>query len=229
MKNTAASPVMGWIRRLTLMLAVFSGSANAALYTGVWDPTYGNPFNNLGWRGTAEYFVPDTCVPGGTIDISNSIDCSNAAIVTQAQVEFYDITAGGQPTISTLVFNPASLIIGTLRYVSGDLTQLTTSSSNYVAPVEDLSAFGVSSNTEFSLFFTLDGPRLAWQECYGYEYRYSTHHYPPECSSGVNNAAEFPATFEITRVPEPGTLALACLALLALTPRRVRAALLSRR
>lgn len=226
MKNSAASPAMGWIRRLALLLAVFSGSANAAVYTGVWDPTYGNPFTNLGWRGTAEYFVPDTCVPGGTIDISNSIDCSNAAIVTQAQVEFYDINASGQPTISTLVFNPASLIIGTLSYVAGELTQLTTTGSNYVSPVEDLSAFGVNSNTEFSLFFTLDGPRLAWQQCYDEYFTYAAY---CECASGVNDATQFPATFTITRVPEPGTLALACLALLALSPRRVRAALLPRR
>ena len=226
MKNTAASPLSSWLRRATLLLAVFTGSANAAVYTGVWDPAYGAPFANLGWRGTAEYFVPDTCVPAGTIDISNSYDCSNAAIVTQAQVEFYDINAGGQPTLSTLVFNPASMIIGTLSYVAGELTQLTTTGSNFLAPDADLSAFGVSWNTEFSLFFTLDGPRLAWQECYDYEYRTTSSSYNDcECPGGVNDAAQFPATFTITRVPEPGTLALACLALVALAPRRLRAAL----
>lgn len=238
MKNTSPSVIKRWLQGALLAAGLCAGSANAAVYTGVWDPTYGSPFLNLGWRGTAEYFVPNECEPTGTADIYNASACSGNAIVTQAEVEFYDINAaidtgtGAQPTISTLVFNPSSLVIGTLRYVSGELTQLTTSFSNYMTPTEDLSAFGVYSNTEFSLFFTLDGPRLAWRECYSYyegEGSFTaSHYYEPECAFGVNDAQQFPATFEITRVPEPGTLALACLALLALTP-RFRAALLARR
>ncbi|MCW5634780.1 MAG: PEP-CTERM sorting domain-containing protein [Rubrivivax sp.] len=229
MNDSFASTVQRWLGRIVLVAAAVGGSAQAAVYRGVWDPAYGAPFTNLGWRGTADYFVPDTCLPGGTVDLDNTYDCAGAAIVTSAEVEFYDVNAGGQPTLATLVFDPQSLIIGTLRFVSGELTQLTTTNSNYLAPDADLSAFGVSWNTEFSLLFTLDGPRLAWRECYYSDYHYSTHHYPPKCASGLNDNQQFPATFTITQVPEPGTLALAALALLVLAPRRVRAALVARR
>ena len=228
MKNNAASSMLAWLRGLLLLLAVSAGSAHAATYSGVWDPTFGIPFTNLGWRGTAEYFVPNSCVPSGPgiVDVDDSIDCGGGALVTSAQVEFYDTTDSGQSTISTLVFNPSSFGIGTLRFVSGLLTQLTTTDSNLVNPVENLWAFGVSSTTEFALTFTLGGPRLFWQDCGGY---YASTNYSYECSSGWNDSESFPPQFTITLVPEPGTLVLACLALLFLAPRRTRAALWQRR
>ena len=225
MNNTTTKSALGWIRRLAVLAAALAGSAQAATYSGVWDPTYGSPFTGLGWRGTATYFVPDTCEPLGTATIYNVPACSGNAIVTAAQVELYDDTAFGDPTVATLIFNPASMIIGTLAYVSGQLDQLTTSTSNYVNPVEDLWAFGVGSNVEFALFFdinedpSLSGPRLAWRSCSSY---YLASNYEPTCSSGINDAGQFTPQFEVTRVPEPGTLALACLALLALSTRRGR-------
>ena len=226
MKNNAASTMRAWLRPLLLLAAVGASSAQAATYHGVWDPTFGTPFTNLGWRGTADYFIPDTCTPTGTIDIDNSTNCGGAAAVTSAQVEFYDATDSGQTTISTLVFNPSSLGVGTLRFVAGELTQLTTTLSNLVNPVEDLSAFGVTSSTSFALDFNLGGVFLFWQDC-GSEYYFASHE--TYCRSGYNDNQNFPPHFTITRVPEPGTLALACLALLFVAPRRLRAALWQRR
>lgn len=191
----------------SVLAVIFGGSAHAASFIGAWTTTYGSPFTNLGWRGTAEYFVPDSCVPGGTADVSNATDCSGLAAVAAARVELYDITDVGRPTISTLVFEPASMIVDTLRFISGEMTQLHTSLSAYVPSVGDLSAFGIGSATAFSLGFDiLDGPRLHWTECTG---QGGT----PSCTSGLNDSIYFPATFTITRAPggtapEPGTLAL---------------------
>jgi hypothetical protein len=200
-----------WGRRCLLALAVVAGNAHAVAYTGVWDPAFGAPFTNLGWRGTASFFVPDGCLPAGTVDLSNAGDCANGAVVTMAQVELYDVTDGGTPTLSTLTFAPASLVVDTLRFVAGELDQLTTSTSSLLAPAQDLTAFGVTAGTQFGLFFTLDGPRLGWQDCHGYTETPTTGN---PCSSGLNDSTQYRPTFALTRVPEPATAALAGLALL---------------
>ncbi len=204
-----------WARGLTQVIALVcaftAGSAQAAVYTGVWDPAYGAPFTNLGWRGSAHYTVPNSCEPTGTADVDNATACAGAAVVTSAEVEFYDVTAGGQPTLATLVFDPLSLVIGTLRYLDGELAQLVTSASNVVNPAVNLSAFGVASTAGFFLQFALDGPHLGWIDC------------GPEsdgCQRGSNDSVNFAPRFAISRVttavPEPGSLWLSGLALLAL-------------
>lgn len=205
--------VVSWLRRAgvaagaVLWLAL---PAQAAVYTGIWDPPYGAPFDDLGWRGTAGFFVPDSCKPTGTADVSNESDCGGLAAVTAGQVEFYDTTDPNRPTLATLVFDPNTLLIDTLRYVNGALTELTTSLADFVSPQADLTRFGVSSDTEFALQFTLDGPTLAWARCDG-----------PACQiGGFNDGAQFPPNFVITevvtQVPEPATPGLVVLALAGL-------------
>lgn len=202
-----------WLRGLVLAAAVISGPAQAANYTSEWDSTaYGTPFANLGWRGTADFLVPDTCVQSGTADISNVTACGGGATVTSAEVALYDI---GSPssTLTTLTFDENSFVIDTLRYVGGALMELTTDFSNVVDPTTDLSAYGVSSSLGFVLHFTLDGPRLAWIDCPSTD---------PDalCESGLNDSLSFPVQFNIERtnanVPEPTSLWLCSLALLAL-------------
>jgi len=215
-----ASLALNWLRGLALLAAMVAGPSHAALYTGVWDPTYGSPFGNLGWRGSADFSVPDSCLPIGTADVINATACGGGAAVTGARVELYDTTDTAQTTLATLVFNETTLVIGTLRFIEGALTELTTTDSNLVAPAADLTAFGVTPFTEFFLNFGLDGPHLGWATCAAVANFCQT--------GGFNDGTQFPPTFTITRVvpvPEPTTLWLAGLALLSLVPvRRIVAA-----
>jgi MYXO-CTERM domain-containing protein len=193
----------GWRAALVGIVVALAGPAQAAVYTGIWDPVYGAPFSaDLGWRGSATFSLPPGCL-AGTADLDNGTDCGGAAVVTQATVELYDAGTPGHDLLATLVFDPLTIGIQTLRFVDGDLTGLATSLSAALSPGVDLGAFGVSDATVFALQFTLaEGPRLGWLDC-------SRH----DCDSGFNDAIQFPPSFTITAVDEPGTAALGALAL----------------
>lgn len=187
---------------------VLSSTATAATYVGNWDPPFGAPFAaDLGWRGTAAFFVPDSCVPAGSSVVSNFPTCGGAAAVTSATVQFYDTDVPGT-TIATLAISSASMMVQTLYYVAGQLDQLDTSFSNSSAPSADLGSYGVTSTTRFALQFDQSGPRLHWET---------------STAAGSNDAANFPPQFTITPgVPEPSTYALLLAGLGVLTVVRRR-------
>ena len=227
MRN-AATPSLTWLRHWALLLVLVVGQAQAAIYVGGWDPPFGAPFGNLGWRGIATYDVDDNCIVANGV-VTFPSGCGPAT-VTSAQVEFYDNSDPYKAMVAQLSFTPSmySLAVSAMQFTAGELSDLETSWSDFVDPAPAADALGVAG-VEFALFFTLnDGPRLVGRSCTfsaATHYNYSEE---PVCTYKYDTPSD-ELRFEIKRVPEPGTLALACVALLGLAPRRVRQAMIRRR
>lgn len=70
------------------------GSAQAAVYSGSWDPAYGSFFPSLGWKAAATFDIPASCLsqPNGTYnDVGN---CAGFSVLS-ANVSFYNVAAPG--------------------------------------------------------------------------------------------------------------------------------------
>lgn len=80
-------------------------AAQAVVVSGNWDPAYGAPFTNLGWRGSVALAIPDDCseLPAG-VRLVGAPGCSTPWTVLSALVEFYDVT-NPLPTVETLDFS----------------------------------------------------------------------------------------------------------------------------
>lgn len=65
-----------------------TGAAQATLVVGTWDPAYGSPFPNLGWRGTATLSASENCLTfAGTVP-NPTVGCPMNLV--EAKVMFYN-------------------------------------------------------------------------------------------------------------------------------------------
>jgi hypothetical protein len=138
---------------------IATAPAHALRWVGTWDPLYGSPFTiddgfdyDLGWAGEVEVDAPCAAPLGGGI-VTNAGACGDAAEVLSLKVFLYD---NGDPLtiLATLTtFDPSLLLIDSLRYSeTGKLLGIsTTTASNYVA---DTSA---GTDASFAVQFVLDG------------------------------------------------------------------------
>jgi hypothetical protein len=199
------------------------GPAQAALWTGAWDPRYGQPFDAnfdadvLGWRGVAVFEIPDACIVVGTV---SSASCTGMELVN-AQVTFYDFLTNA--TVETFDYAPSDLSSFTATFGAGGV--LTSLVSDYFAPRSPVSDFSVINLYTFSLQFVEDGVRMYHTKDYDL-WGYPVGPYSPEhCESywllrltqpwvcgysgTYSDGTSAPAiVVTYTKVPEPGSLAL---------------------
>ena len=187
------------------------GPAHATYVVGSWDPAYGVPFTNLGWRGTSTSDIPADCLALGNVGtvLNNGLSCPLMSVVS-AQVEFYDLTDITQTTVDTLDFGTAVAVSSIfLDTETGALRGLGLRSLNSVLSTTPLARPG---GTGVQAYFSLELVTLTSGDS-----RARLHWGPTSSTeSGSNDEARYPASVDVRVVPEPGSLALALAAFAAL-------------
>lgn len=179
------------------------GSVQAAVYSGNWDPAYGGIFPNLGWKASATFDIPTSCLtqPNGTYnDVGN---CAGFSFLS-ASVSFYDIADPG-----TIL---QSFVLGTTVEVSGlviDGGQLVGINTGYFAPVVPSGAWAsIAGDGDYSFSLYLYGGPLALAQLVYTNPTTET----PVCQKATPYVCDYsanPAVGTITpAVPEPETWAL---------------------
>jgi hypothetical protein len=150
------------LKRAAAAIAAFGviGTAHAAVYTGTWDPAYGAPFNQagleLGWKGSATFTLPDSCVAAG--GVVTSFDCLAAPgmQVVNAQVQFYKLS--DLSLIETLNFGSGAFVYSMTFDSALSLTAVET--SFFTSPLRPVSTFGGLQDYSFHLIFDGSGAQL---------------------------------------------------------------------
>ena len=129
------------------------GSAQAAVYTGTWDPGYGTIFPDLGWKASATFDVPDACLGQADGTYQAIGNCAAFTFLT-AQVDFYNFTADPNPNTSpvleSFILNPIVNVTG-IDIGSGQLTGLATSFFDNFVPSGASSSIAGNGAFSFSL------------------------------------------------------------------------------
>jgi hypothetical protein len=88
--------------------------AQAAVYTGNWDPAFGAAYSQLGWKGEASFYIPDACLALGAGTYFNASGCSQGAMqLLSASVSLYQL--GNEANIlETIDFSAPSSSFATL-------------------------------------------------------------------------------------------------------------------
>lgn len=111
--------------------------AQAAFYSGEWDPLYGLPFvgsgsigYDLGWRGEVQVFVPDACAnASGIRNYGLASSCAQGSYIQSATVDLYDATTSEAK--GTLSFSTAAMSVLALHFNGSQLLSLATLPSSW--------------------------------------------------------------------------------------------------
>ena len=133
-----------------------TGSAQAAIYTGNWDPAYGGIFPDLGWSASAVFDVPNACLAlGNGTNIPISGACAGFDVLS-AQVDFYDIAAPS--TILDTFTLDTDVIVTGINIGGGQLTGVDTGFFDFFVPMLSIAGGGEYS---FSLILLRRQPGAA--------------------------------------------------------------------
>lgn len=210
-------------------VAVPVGKADAAVFVGTFDPSFGGNLANLGFRGQATFFVPDACL-GTSGFVVNANLCSNGAMsMTAATVDLYrfdlNLLAPPPPTLASAIFAPpaASLVDVLLSYNSfTGQTSLLGVNTGEVGPqgvnVVDSGGPIYSGNIwlqffepQFSINFSSDV--LAFAVAPGSQRGAYLFACDPAVRDGCSQIQSNPAQVTFVQIPEPATWGLVTLAL----------------
>lgn len=184
----------------------FAAPSQAVVWVGAWDPAFGSAFPELGWRGEATFFVPDACLAESGW-VFNFESCSGGTMkVLSAEVEFYKLTDPTNPLFQeTLSFDDPTSLVVALRIENGMLAGLF-ATFDYFVP--STLAIAGGPYTDFVLMFEDDLARMAFISD------------PPDGpkTKGISDRTTPDGSPFITFrvVPEPGSLVLVVLAMLAM-------------
>ena len=205
-------------------LAAWLGSAapaHATLIVGTWDPAYGAPFADLGWRGSATFYVADSCHTSGGVLI-NLLGCPAGSMSVQsARVEFYNL-ANPATTLQVLDFSDDMWVLAARYDSSGVIDGITALTvTGYQAGTINETKLPSGNQAYFALGFDfLEGETQA-------RLAYATSAEPfLMLPTGFNNSSSYPAVVTLQTLPEPTAagLALAALGLAGVATRRRRPA-----
>ena len=150
------SPIMKSCIGATLAVAaalLVAAPAQATVYRGSWDPSYGSIFPDLGWKAEATFDAPTSCLgqPDGSYAVSGN--CAGFMVLS-AQVDFYNSTIDPNPLTSpvleSFMLNPAVFVNG-VTIAGGQLAGVETGFFNYFVPSEGSSSIAGNGAYSFSL------------------------------------------------------------------------------
>jgi hypothetical protein len=153
-----------WITRARSLLSVVvlaaaatlgtTGPAQAALYTGNWDPAYGGTFPSLGWEASALFNVPDACLAlGNGTNIPISGACAGFSVLS-AEVSFYNVASPG--TILQSFNLDTNVNVTGINLAAGQLSGIDTNFFHFFVPTLEIAGGG-----DFSFSLILFGGNKA--------------------------------------------------------------------
>ena len=218
MKLPSLRTTLGQAATVLGILLTATPAAQASYVVGTWDPTYGAPFADLGWRGVVTLQVANACLAVPGVVVNNGTFCPLMNVVGAA-VDFYNINTP-LVTLETLDFTSA-VTVAQLSVGAGNLADGFALSRTGIVPSTHPLAMDGLNQAFFALDVELSGGLntrvstavLSWGTTLASELR-------------GRNDPQFPATLRFATlpepVPEPASLALAGLALAGLAMVRAR-------
>jgi hypothetical protein len=135
--------------------------AQATVYRGTWDPSYGPTFPDLGWKAEASFDVPTSCLGQADGSYAISGNCAGFMLLS-AQVDFYNSTIDPNPLTSpvleSFMLNPSVFVNG-VTIAGGQLAGVETGFFNYFVPAGG--SLSIAGNGAFSFSLILFGGNQA--------------------------------------------------------------------